>query len=208
MDRGKEDGMNFVSATLLYLLISRLAIVSAGIVSMVIGYQLFCRGIGAAHQAKDGSNIDAALGSMKFSMKNTGPGTAFALFGAVLISVMLIQSSPAVAWESVRKLQSQPGEKPTTQTDQFQARGTDPTSIGFLTNLGRELENRGKNVEAERAYSEAVAAMAEPMNDLAWIYLNSGRAKEARGLATIAVQLRPSEQRFLHTLAKANIAAK
>ena len=49
--------------------------------------------------------------------------------------------------------------------------------------------------------------MAEPMNDLAWIYLNSNRAKQALGLASMAVQLRPDESRFADTLSKARAAS-
>jgi hypothetical protein len=38
--------MSFVNVTLLYLLFSRLTIVTAGAMSMVMGYRLFCHGIG------------------------------------------------------------------------------------------------------------------------------------------------------------------
>ena len=45
--------------------------------------------------------------------------------------------------------------------------------------------------------------MAEPMNDLAWIYLGSHRTDQALGLANLAVQLRPDEPRYMDTLKKA-----
>lgn len=81
-------------------------------------------------------------------------------------------------------------------------------SISRLTNLGRELEAQGKTVDAERAYRDAVTIMAEPMNDLAWIYLTSGRTKDALALAVLATELRSDEPRFEDTLAKAKDAAK
>jgi tetratricopeptide (TPR) repeat protein len=204
--------MNFINATLVYLLISRLAIVSAGIVSMVIGYRLFCRGIGVAAGQSESSTIESSFAGINLSLKNAAPGSAFALFGAVLISVMLIQSSPSVTWESAQKMQDTASSKVpnvTTET-KLQMRGDNPdsASIAGLTNLGRELEKRGKTVEAARAYRQAVTIMAEPMNDLAWIYLNSGKTPEAVNLARLAVQLTPDESRFRDTLSNAEAASK
>jgi hypothetical protein len=204
--------MNLITGMLLYLLAARLAIVSAGIVSMVIGYRLLCRGVGMADQIKQDSTIESSFAGLKFSMKNAAPGTAFALFGAVLISVMLVQSSPSVTWESIRKWQATTGSQTsngTTESTRLQMRGDQGAeSITSLTALGRELESHGKTADAERAYQQAVTAMAEPMNDLAWLYLSSGRAKGALGLATLAVQLNPGEARYTDTLAKARAAAK
>jgi tetratricopeptide (TPR) repeat protein len=201
--------MTFVTATVLYLLVSRLAIVSAGVVNMVIGYRLFCRGIATTATSGPGSTIESSVAGVNFSVKNAAPGTAFALFGAILISVMLIESSPSVTWESVSKWQTASGSQAPGETaEKLQLRGDSQNagSLVSLTNLGRELESRGKTAEAERAYQEAVTAMAEPMNDLAWVYLNSSRAKQALGLATLAVELRPDEPRYADTLAKVRAA--
>lgn len=207
--------MNFITATLLYLLLSRLAIVTAGIVSMVIGYRLFCRGIGSSDAKAGRSSIESSIGGLKLSVKDAAPGTCFALFGAVLISVALIESSPSVAWETARKWQastgaaaSSPAEATETTKLQMRGEGESAGSITALTTLGRELESRGKTAEAERAYRDAVTAMAEPMNDLAWIYFNSGKARLALPLANLAVELRPDEERYADTLTKLREAAK
>jgi hypothetical protein len=162
------------------------------------------------HEQGQGSTIESSLAGVKFSLKNAAPGTAFALFGAVLISVMLIQSSPSVMWETVQKSQTAGTSVPPKNMNKFQARSDSQNaeSIKMLTTLGRELESQGKTTEAERAYREAVTDMAEPMNDLAWIYLNSGQAKEALGLANLATELRSDEPRYADTLAKVQAANK
>jgi hypothetical protein len=61
--------MNWITGMLLYLLAARLAIVSAGIVSMVLGYRLLCRGVGMADQKNQGSTIDSSLAGLKFRLK-------------------------------------------------------------------------------------------------------------------------------------------
>src|ERR1700743_2527854 len=95
--------MTFVDLVLLYLFMSRLAILAAGIISVFLGYKLFREGIGASAGKSAGSNIESSIAGAKFSVKNAAPGTAFALFGAILIVVMLIQSSPSVTLETVSR---------------------------------------------------------------------------------------------------------
>jgi tetratricopeptide (TPR) repeat protein len=203
--------MNFVDVVLIYLLMSRLAILTAGVVSVFLGYKLFCRGIGASRSSGSDSTIESSVVGVRFLLKNTAPGTAFALFGAILIVVMLIQSSPSVTLETVSKwkasTESQQSET-NEQAEKLVLRGNEQDSMPSLTAQGVEYEKRGDTANAERAYRKAVTLMAEPINDLAWLYVGSGRAKQAIGLATLAVQLRPDELRFADTLAKAKAAAK
>ena len=203
--------MTFVDVAFAYLLMSRLAILAAGVVCVVLGYKLFCKGIGTSSSSGPGSTIESSVVGARFSVKNAAPGTAFALFGAILIVVMLIQSSPSVTLETMSKWKtSTEAQRPgaSEQTEKLVMRGNGQDSISSLTAQGIEYEKRGDTANAERAYRQAVTLVAEPINDLAWIYVGSGRAKEAIGLATIAVQLRPDEPRFADTLAKANAAAK
>lgn len=205
--------MNFVGAAILYLVVFRLAIVVAGIISVVLGYKLLCRGIGLAKGSGESSTIEGSAVGVRFSVKNAAPGTAFALFGATLLVVMLVQSSPSVTLETLSRWQAKVHEGAQTEnsdSERLIMRGSeqDQNSIWFLTAQGIEYEKGGDTANAERAYGKAVALMAEPMNDLAWIYLSTGRAKDAVGLAALAVQLRPSEPRFADTLRKAHAATR
>jgi hypothetical protein len=203
--------VTFVNAVLLYLLLFRVAIIGAAVVSVVLGYKLFCRGIGIGAGAGSGSSIESSMVGAKLSVKNAAPGTAFALFGAILIVVMLIQSSPSVTWESMSKWRPSSEEQGSLvgeESNKIVMRGDAQDSIHALTALGIEYEKKGDVANAERSYREAVTIMAEPINDLAWQYLRSGRSKEAVGMATLAVQLRPDEPRYRDTLNKVNAAAK
>ncbi len=206
--------MSFTQGVMLYLFFSRLLIVAAGVTSLILGYRLFVRGI-QTRPGEAGSTIESSVAGAHFTVKNAAPGTAFALFGAMLVIVMLVQSSPSVTLETLNKYRttaepaasaSEP-QTPSETSEKLTIRGEDQNTISSITKQGIELERRNDLADAERAYREAVTTMAEPMNDLAWIYLGSNRAKEALGLAGLAVQLRPDEPRYADTLNKARSAS-
>lgn len=93
-------------------------------------------------------------------MKNTAPGTVFAVFGAALIVTMLVQSSPLVTRDTTQTRQS--GENKENVTEKLQMRGGGEDSLAQLTKLGQEQEQKGNQAAAERSYREAVIIMAEP----------------------------------------------
>jgi hypothetical protein len=203
--------MSFVNAALCYLLLFRLAVIMAGILSIFWGYKLFCKGIGASAHEETGSTIESSIGAGKITVKNAAPGTCFALFGALLMIVTMIQGRPSVTLDTLSKWQSKNGAEESTEASQSEKlvmRGEGGTSLDMLTLQGIEFERKGDTANAQRSYEAAVKQMAEPMNDLAWLYLKSGRAKDAVGLATFAVQLRPNEARYVDTLEKARQAVR
>ena len=179
--------MSFVNAALMYLFVSRMLIVAAGIVSMVLGYRLFVRGANTASSGESQSTIEASVAGARFTLKNAAPGTAFALFGAILVVVMLIQSSPSVTLETLNKYRAsgEPAvsgsgpQTPSETSETLRMRGEGQNTISSITKQGMDLERRNDLAGAERSYREAVTMMAEPMNDLAWVYLGSHRTKEA-----------------------------
>jgi len=232
---------------LIYLLLSRLFILAAGGLSLILGYRLFFRGVfmstAAPAQPNTGQDIDTSVLGIKITLKNAAPGTAFAIFGALIIIVMLVQSSPLVSLDTVRqigreassesgkvasevspesrpslvtsleasdknpKAQKQP-EAENTVRQTVTMRGEAPDAILQHTNAGRELEKHSDTAGAEREYRQALEIMAEPMNNLAWLYFKSGRLPDAVNLARLAVQLRPDEPRYADTLQKATAATR
>lgn len=204
--------MSFVNAALCYLLLFRLAIIFAAVLCVVLGYRLFCRGIGPSASADASSTVESSIGIGKIILRNAAPGTCFALFGALLLIVTMIQGRPSVALDTLSKWQTTSGTEEPTEASQSEQklvmRGEGQDLLSELTAHGIEYEKKNDSANAQRSYEDAVKQMAEPMNNLAWIYLNSGRVKEAVGLATIAVQLRPDEGRYIDTLEKARQAAR
>jgi hypothetical protein len=74
---------------LVYLGLWRLAVVLCGALSIYLGYKLFALGLHAAQ-----TEMAASGGGMGIKVRNMAPGTAFALFGACVIVVM-ITNAPA-----------------------------------------------------------------------------------------------------------------
>jgi hypothetical protein len=77
------------SAYIFYLLAWRLSIVFCGMASIYLGYRLFVLGFD-----KTSSDIEATYGNYAVKFGNFAPGTAFALFGATLVGIM-VATSPA-----------------------------------------------------------------------------------------------------------------
>jgi tetratricopeptide (TPR) repeat protein len=70
--------------------------------------------------------------------------------------------------------------------------------------LATQLQRPGEAKEREAAYRKATALepdAAIPQNDLAWLLVESGRAREALPFANRAVDLAPWEPQFIDTLA-------
>src|ERR1700744_311917 len=93
--------MSLASQFLVYVTAFRLAIISAGVVSMILGYRLFIRGIYPS-SAGD-STIDLKAAGTGFTLKNVAPGSCFGIFGVALITVMLIQGNPQFTYEMMQK---------------------------------------------------------------------------------------------------------
>jgi hypothetical protein len=75
----------------LYLLIWRLAVLSCGVVSIILGYKLFMGGFAA-----DKGSLEAGVGSHSLKISNIAPGTFFALFGSAIIATLVWISPPEV----------------------------------------------------------------------------------------------------------------
>lgn len=199
--------MTFTTAALLYLLLSRALITAAGIAGMWFGYRLFMQARSSETPAAKGSTIETSVLGARFKIQNAAPGVAFSLFGAILIIVMLIQSAPSVTVDTLQKAAAGSAPSQEVTPEKIAMRNGDmQDTISTLTAKGKDLESRGDTTGAEQAYKDAVTSVAEPINDLAWIYLQSGRTKDSLSLATVAVQLRPDEPRYVDTLEKSRAA--
>jgi hypothetical protein len=195
--------MTIPVSILVYLTVSRLAIVAAGLFCLFLGYRLLAK-ITPTPSASN-TEISSSLPGLKITVKNAAPGTAFALFGAAMLLAAVIQDSPsfAVSWlKQAASQTSSPQSAVPFDEGTLQVRGAQPDTIQALTSAGANLEKQGDKMGAQQKFREAVARIADPINDLAWSYHETGREKEALGLATIAVQLVPDQPDYADTLAK------
>lgn len=191
--------MSTISAFILYLILFRLSIIVAGIISIILGYRLFCRSVPAEGQSGDTTTVDATIGSSRFKLSNAAPGTCFALFGVIIISAMLLTGRPEITFDLINGASEKSGE---TKKMSLLMRGEDGCSLRNAMNKGRELERRGEFDKAIQVYQEGLSQMALPMNYLAWLYHKKGENRKARPLARMATWLLPDDANSLDTLAE------
>ncbi len=95
--------MGIEFAFLIYLTLFRLAIIAAVVISIVLGYQLFCRGVWPRHGGQHGTDVTVEVAESRFTLKNAAPGTCFALFGVIIVSIMLAQGGPKLVLETLQE---------------------------------------------------------------------------------------------------------
>jgi tetratricopeptide (TPR) repeat protein len=193
--------MSSLSEFFIYATVFRMAIIAAGMLSIFLGSRLF-----AARTESQGTNFekttfDAKVAGLAFALKNGAPGTFFALFGAIIISVMLMQGNPELTLKTFNDTQRAASQS----SSEITVRGTVPPAAGKFDDAvqrGLEYERKSDTVNAIASYEEAMTIVATPMNQLAWDYLQQGRPENALPLARMAVQLCPDKAPFLDTLSE------
>ncbi len=194
--------MSLPSEFLLYATVFRLAIIAAGTVCIVLGYRLFTTGMQTDRETSRETTFDANVAGLVFALKNAAPGTFFALFGAVVISVMLVQGNPEL---TLKTLSNEPHGASPPDSNVLTLRGGAPAGVGRFDGAvekGLAYDRNGDSANAIASYEEAMKTVATPMNQLAWDYLQQGKAEDALPLARLAVQLCPGKATFLDTLAE------
>lgn len=190
---------------IIYLVIFRCAIIAAGIVSIVLGYRLFIHGITAANQ---GAALDTSIAGMSFKLQNAAPGTFFAIFGVIIISVMLGTSPP----EYKKSTQASSGAErnvtgtPATTVSTLTLRA-DGNEVAGLIEKGNNYIVEGNLQDATFAYKQALDKADEKdslsvlFNKLAWRYYSSGEALEkALHLSLVSNDLQPLNLDYIDTL--------
>lgn len=94
--------MDNLNVFVIYLVLFRLSIIAAGIISVILGYRLFIKGVfprGDIPQSAGGHSVDAEVAGAKFKLLNAAPGTCFALFGAIILVAMFVTGGPEGTFE-------------------------------------------------------------------------------------------------------------
>lgn len=187
--------MEHFIAFIIYLSLFRIAIIASGIFSIYLGYRLFAMGVFPQSSSTNPSpqgDVSAEFAGAKFSLRNAAPGTSFALFGAVIISAMVITGAPEVTIESLEN---------GVQKATFRNNAVEDMP-SFAQQALAQLE-RGEKTQAQDTVRKALKNVAAPLNDFAWVLLQSDdMAVKAEHLAEIAVSVEPQNPDFLDTLAQ------
>ena len=187
--------MDFVSGFLIYVTLFRLATIATGAVCIVLGYRLFSAAIQAGN-----SSVDARLPGFRVNLKNAAPGTCFALFGAIMVTVMVIQGGPELTLQTLHKA-SGVGTG-AADSISLKVRGQDSNSLAAAFQRGKLYYDQGDKSKALSEFEQAAGTMAQPLNSIAWLYMERGNTADALPLARLAVQICPNNADFLDTLSE------
>ena len=181
---------------LIYAMVFRLAIIASGIVSIVLGYKLFLR-LKTPPSKKNASGTDAHADIHKgtFGITNAAPGTLFALFGATIISVMLYQGNPEYLKKDISD--SDDGERKKGEIERIRSGSKLSMDEAFARAQNSEKSDA---MTAIKEYRECLNKVAEPMNNLASLYLKQKEYEKAEALANLAIVMNPEEGVYYYTM--------
>jgi hypothetical protein len=178
--------MDINTGFFIYATLFRLTIVAVGAGSIVLGYRLFVRDpIG---QGKTSAIAEA--GGFKLTLRNFWPGAYFALFGTVIIGIMLWQGNPELILRELRVTKDKQGNEVVTVSRQTEVRG-DEAENNILENW-KKLSD--PNLPLEQA--------AHAIHAIARIWKNEQRTGEALAFAKLAARIKPKEAEYLALLAE------
>jgi len=187
--------MDTLTVFVLYLAVFRLAIIGTGIMSVLLGYLLLVKGVFPKTGMKapgKGEEVTAQFAGAKFTLRNVTPGTCFALFGVLVIAVMLFKAPPEVTLEFLEK----GGVKAVL-------RGGEVGEVPSHSSKALAYLNQGDKMKASGTVQEALGLLAGPLNDFAWVLSKTDPESPQAGLlADLAVSITPRDPNFLHTLAE------
>ena len=168
---------------IVYLLVFRLSIVILGGVSIVLGYSLFVKGITAGGE---GSEMGAKVGGMALNLKGAAPGTFFAAFGVIIVSVMMTSSPP--------------GFEETKTTDSKTGKESSTTALRGDGDVDKQMIDAIKEVNAK--VIKTTKEVAETTNVLALMYSAENKMRAALFFSEIAPRLAPHNYNYLDTRAE------
>ena len=95
--------MTLSTGFLLYAAVYRLTVLAIGALSIYLGFRLFSRPPGQTSSAESTSSAGVQAGGFRLRVTNFLPDTYFALFGTVLIGIMLWRGEPQLIQKDIRE---------------------------------------------------------------------------------------------------------
>ncbi len=192
---------------IIYLILFRLAIITTGIIAIVLGYRLFIKGIGWEMSNAGGTSVEAEVGANRFTLKNAAPGTCFALFGVIIIAIMFATGGPELTLNHLKNATmtstDQEKSEPGSESWEIGLKGDITDSIKIAYKSGLFYERQRDTTNAIAAYEKALNLFpTDILNNLAWMYLFAGKIEESKPMVQLATQLEPNNANYLDTYAE------
>ena len=181
---------------LLCVTVYRLSVLAVGAFSIHLGFRLFSSTLGQADSGKNASSAGVQAGGFKLRVVNLLPGIYFALFGTILIGIMLWQGPPEMKTEEVHE-KTATGEKMRSKAEVR----LDP----YVHPVGSSRQDSSESKVAlnqewkELGKSDVIRAEAAlPLANIAEVWKKEGRTGEALAMARLAYLYGPEIDKAAH----------
>ncbi|XCN71904.1 MAG: hypothetical protein Q3M24_16565 [Candidatus Electrothrix aestuarii] len=165
---------------LLYVTVYRLSVLAIGALSIYLGFRLFHNAAGSRETPVDSAGTASAEGgSFKLTMTSILPGTYFALFGTVIIGIMLWEGQPEMLRKEVVETKAQNGsESKSLKEESYRDPKVNLDAVP-VSALEQEWKTLGKSGAIQ-------ADAAVPFVNIARAWQEEGRVGEALAMARLA----------------------
>ncbi|XOF33320.1 MAG: hypothetical protein ACL93V_15145 [Candidatus Electrothrix sp. YB6] len=183
--------MTLSTGFLLYAAVYRLTVLAIGALSIYLGFRLFSTPLRATSSAENTSSAGVQAGGFRLRVTNFLPGTYFALFGTVLIGVMLWRGEPQLLQKELVETRTQNGDESTYRKEELYR---DPeinsgaAPVSDLDQKWEELKQPGITL------SDSAASLSS----IARIFQRQNRIGEALAMARLAYLYGPEIDKAAH----------
>lgn len=153
--------MELTTGFIIYLVVFRLSIITAGVVCIVAGYLLFKHGLAR----REKTEIEGQAGEYRLTIRNAAPGTCFALFGATLIAANFIGGGPGVTMKTLEKVSTIPISEPQNpKTPELLKKN--PNELAIRAQPQKEEAHERVNLKAKNRTPPSHIASTEKVSEL------------------------------------------
>lgn len=181
--------MTVSAGFLIYAALYRLTVLAVGALAIWLGFRLFNKAESKAYDSTGSASAEG--GGFKLRLTSILPGTYFALFGTVLIGIMLWRGEPQMLRKEVIETKKQNGSESTYRNEE-QYRdpkvSLDAASVSDLDQEWTKLDKPGM-ISAEAA---------KPLSNIAKAWKKEGRIGEALAMVRLAYMYGPEIDKAVH----------
>lgn len=185
---------------LLYVTVYRLSVLAIGALAIYLGFRLFQRPVEQACSGTGKSRAEVEAAGFTVRLVDVWPGAYFALFGTVLIGIMLWQGPPEMKTENVHE-KTATGEK-TTSKEEIR-RDSNIHLDGVLRQEGSDVRAKSKAF-LDQQWTKLdkpgmiSAEAAKPLRNIAKAWKKEGRIGEALAMVRLAYMYGPEIDKAAH----------
>ena len=168
---------------LLYVTVYRLSVLAIGALSIYLGFRLFQRPVEQACSGTGKPTAEVETAGFTVRLIDVWPGAYFALFGTILIGIMLWQGPPEMT-ETLTETEAIK-DKPASKVVSRQIRGSAEIDVEAEW---KRLDKPGLSL----------AEAAEPLTNIAEIWHKEGRIGEALAMTRLAYLYGPEDDKAVY----------